>query len=129
MNELIENLTPWLAFLGPILVALILSIPGFLSLKRQLEKDRSEAKENRATASQKIQEAALSLLDPYVEQVKVLTQKVETLEGQIKYHNMERGKLQKRIKHLEGGVAILVIQLQALGITPDWLPNGEDMEE
>lgn len=124
MDETINILPIWLQFLGPILVAVLTSIAGWLGIKKQLQKDAATVKKDEAEAAQAIQEAALALLKPYQDRVELLTGKVKLLEGQVKDLFTERVILKGRIQILETGVDKLSSQLQKAGIDPVWTRNG-----
>lgn len=123
-EEVLSTLPHWLQFLGPILVALITSGLGLLTLRRQLTRDQSTAKKDEAEAAQAIQEAAVNLLAPYQEQVDRLTTKVCDLESVVITLTLERNTLRTRVEILEEGVDILIKQLEEAGITPKWVRNG-----
>lgn len=125
MEEVTNTLPIWLQFWGPVLVALLTSIAGWIGLKKQLQKDAATAKKIEADAAKAIQEAALSLLKPYQEQVEELIQKVNLLEEQICALTDERDALKTRVKTLEDGVDLLIVQLKEAGIPPVWTGNGK----
>jgi len=121
----------WLNFLGPIIVAFLMSIPGWIALFRAAQKDKAEIDTKKAEAGKLIQEAALSLLQPFQEQVEVLTGKVCELEITVKELTEERilleetnKQLEIRVEELERGVDILVAQLKTAGLSPNWIRNG-----
>jgi Tfp pilus assembly protein PilO len=125
MEETVSNLPLWLQFLGPILVALLTSIAGWMGLKKQLQKDTATAKKEEAEAAQAIQEAAIALLKPYKDKVDLLTEKVHVLDCAILDLTKERDDLKDRVLVLETGVDKLVEQLRDAGIDPVWERNGE----
>lgn len=123
--EPITNILPvWLQFLGPILVALLTSIAGWIGLRKQLQKDKATVQKDEAEAAQAIQEAALALLRPYQDRVELLTEKVDKLDCQVLEITTERDDLKHRVLILEKGIDVLVGQLKEAGIDPAWIRNG-----
>ena len=122
--EQINTLPIWLQFAGPILVALIASIAGWLGLRRQLQKDAAEAEKFRAEAAHEIQESAVALIAPYQERLQALRDQIDLLSCQVNELIDERDTLKKRVKELEKGVELLQKQLREAGISPAW-GNGK----
>lgn len=124
MEQTINTLPIWLQFLGPILVALLTSIAGWIGLRKQLQKDKATVQKDEAEAAQAIQEAALALLKPYQDSVELLTKKVTLLGCQVRDITLERDDLKNRVIILEHGVDVLIVQLREAGLDPAWVRNG-----
>ena len=100
----------------------------------------------RAEAGSMIADAALALLKPYKEQVKILNQKVGLLEkrdrdkarrisslendGHVTRTAMvslekQHEELQAKMREWNKGIQILVDQIELHDSKPDWRPDGE----
>lgn len=133
-----------LGIIIPVIVALVMSIPGILGFFRIRNKDKVEgiaivksAAKSEAEATEVLVTAATSLLDPLLE-------KIERLERRDLEREFEVEKLSRRLTRTErnnyilcDGVRRLILQLGSLGAKPVFdvdeelcneIANGGDMQ-
>lgn len=129
--------------LATIIVAFIMSIPGTISLLKQLKKDKveverakyekdkleAETESEEADATEKIQTAALKMMEVYKKEVEELKVRIEKAEGRIKelenrllIEVKEKDNLMEEKRNVIIGAWKLYHQVYNLDKTPAYTP-------
>lgn len=106
----------------PVIVALIASIPGIMALMSQKKKLEAEKEVEEAQATEKIQAAALKMMDVYKQEFDSLKSRIRDLECRVK--DLESA-LQLEIeekKNIINGAWVLHDQVKQLNGTPYYVP-------
>lgn len=120
MDTIIE--TYWL----PIILAVIASSPGIISLIRQYKKDKAEERVIEADTSERYERIARSAADQVITKsarIDDLEKSIEILKTQMEELRRDKYLLAEKNRKLENRVKILEETLEANNIP---VPNGKD---
>lgn len=111
--------------IAPIVVAVIMAIPGVLALYMQRRKEQAGVEQTEADAAGKVTGAALALIRPYQE-------RMTEMQAELDKHDKTLSELlgckrridsmQQELREWQDGVLILIQQLKDLGEIPQWKP-------
>ena len=112
-----------------LILALMVNIPVYLSLRSQFAKDKiavatakDDADNDRMEMSRKLMADAVALLSPLKEQIRDLQVESDRRDKIIEEHRRLLAMQDKKIRQLTDGVGKLIAQIKALDLVPVWTP-------
>lgn len=134
------------ANLDPIQILLIIIIPSFVAglpaiisaigAWKDKRKRIAEALTEESTAAEKVSIAWEKLADDLQKRIDKFEERLKAAEEKLKLADEEQKKLnarlnrqRRRINYLEDGVQILITQLRALGVEPNFTLEDEEKDE
>jgi TolA-binding protein len=135
--EEFELIVRIIKIIGELILAFIAGVGGFLVSKKistsTIKKQESEANKQDSDAAKELTNTALMLMKPLREEVQRLSERLDVTNRDLQLTQRELHTTQerldrnvKRLKLFEGGVRILICQLENLHIIPEWIPPEED---
>jgi hypothetical protein len=113
----------------PIIVAVVMSLPGILSLFIQLKKEKqeiinkqAEKEKEEASATEIIQEAALKMMGIYKAEMETLKERIITLEKRVRELEISLQAEIKEKNSLLSGAWKLYNQIASMNKSPDYTP-------
>jgi len=120
-----EKLIDFITTAAPIIVAFVMSIPGLLNYFRTKRRDKVEgvavikaSEKSEADATGVIVTAATSLIEPYIERVKLLEARDSMRAKDLDILTVRVSIIERNNYILCDGVRRLIMQIMSLGATP-----------